>query len=892
MASLKSFYRRLRALWRSEEIQEEIAEEVRFHIARRAEENVRRGMTPEEARQQAERRFGHFGRIKEQGYDVRGGRWLEATWKDLRYSARTLIKTPSFTAVAVLSLALGIGANTAIFSVLNAVLIRPLPYPGSDALVGVFNRFVIQGKVFEDAALSPGMYAACKESASVFESFGVWTSGATIVTGMGDPEQLVSVTATQGVLPALGVPAYIGRWFSNEDDTAGSPPTVILSYGYWQRKFAGDREVLGRTVIIDFVPHQVIGVMPRDFQFVNLSSDILLPQRFAKSGLRPDVFSYNGIARLKPGVNIAQANQDLARVWRRWGETAGVSNMLGMLAVEPNLRALKKDVLGDVGSILSVLMGALGLVLLLVCANVANLVLVRAQSRRQEFAIRTALGAGWERIAQELIIESLTLGILGGALGLVLAYFGLRLLVTQGPSNLPRLAEISIDGTVLAFALACSLGSSLLFGLTAVMRSGIIDRIQSARGATQGPQQLRAQHALVVTQVALAFVLLVASGLIIRSFVALRAVTPGFIHPEWIQTVRISIPEALTPDPERVIAAQHEILNRLSAIPGVTGAGFASGLPMESEYRNGIVVAVEGKTSADQMPPNRALKNMSPGLLAAQGTRLVAGRDFTWDDVFGQRSVALVSENMARESWGSSTNALGKRIRIGRDGPWTEVVGIAENVYADGLNQPAPATVYARVGLVPPDRPGAPAGVRRSVTFAIRSQRAGNEAFLREVAAAIHGVNPNLPLAKVRTLNDVYRQSMARTSFALVLLGIAGAMALTLAIVGVYGVLAYAVAERRREVSIRLALGAEPRALKWLFVRKGLILNCIGGIIGLALAGVLSRLASSLLFGITPLDPLTYIASGVLIATAAITASYVPACKAASVDPMETLRGE
>jgi predicted permease len=419
----------------------------------------------------------------------------------------------------------------------------------------------------------------------------------------------------------------------------------------------------------------------------------------------------------------------------------------------------------------------------------------------------------------------------------------------------------------------------MLFGLAAILRSGIPGRIQSARGATQGAQQLRTQNALVVTQVALAFVLLAASGLMIRSFLALRAVTPGFTHPEWIQTVRIAIPEALTSDPERIIRMQSDILSRLSAIPGVTAAGFASGLPMESEYRNGVIVDVEGRTSADQISPNRAVKRISPGLLKAQGTRLVAGRDFTWEDVRGHRSVALVSENMARENWGEPANAVGKRIRQGKDSPWLEVVGVAENVRADGVNLPAPATVYFRAG-------------GRGVTFAIRSERAGTEAFLREVANAIHAVNPSLPLAKVRTLNDVYKRSMAHTSFALVLLGIAGAMALTLAIVGVYGVLAYAVGQRRREVGIRLALGAEPRVLKWLFVRKGLILNCVGGIIGLALAGGLSRWISSLLFGITPLDPLTYIASGALIAAAAMIASYVPARQAASVDPMETLRSE
>ncbi|HYZ85143.1 MAG TPA: FtsX-like permease family protein [Bryobacteraceae bacterium] len=563
-----------------------------------------------------------------------------------------------------------------------------------------------------------------------------------------------------------------------------------------------------------------------------------------------------------------------------------------MLKVKPNLRPLKKDVVGDVGSVLTVLMGALGLVLLLVCANVANLVVVRAQSRRQEFAIRAALGAGWGRIARELLVESLTLGILGGALGVALAWAGLKLLVTHGLVTLPRLKEISIDGTGLLFAVACSLATSTLFGLVAVLRSGIPDRVQTARGATHGAEHLRAQNALVVTQVALAFVLLVASGLMIRSFLALRAIRPGFTQPERIQTVRISIPEALTPDPERVIRMQSEIVSRFSAIPGVIATGFASGLPMEWEYRNGMVIGVEGKTTADEIPPNRVVKHISPGLLKAQGTRLLAGRDFTWADVIDRRAVAIVSENMARESWGEPGSAVGKRIRIGRDGPWVEVVGVAEDVYADGVNRPAPTTVYFRAGVEPAVRPGGAEVVRRSVTLAIRSERAGTEAFLREVTAAVHDVNPSLPLAKVRTLGDVYRQSMARTSLAVVLLEIAGAMALILAVVGVYGVLAYAVGQRRREVSIRLALGAEPRVLKWLFVRKGLMLACLGGIVGLALAGVLSRWIASLLFGITTLDPLTYIAAGSLMAAAVVTASYFPARQAASVDPMETLRSE
>ena len=818
--------------------------------------------------------------------------WIEGVLRDVRYAVRMIRTKPGFSVAALLSLALGLGANTAIFNIVDAVLIRPLPYPASDALVSVSNRMVIQEQVFDKAELSAGMYAACKQRAVAFENFGVWTSGAATVTGLGDPEQLVTVTATQGVLPALGIPAHIGRWFSVEDDSPSGPQTAILSFGYWQRRFGGDPTVLGRTVVIDFIPRQVIGVMPRDFRFVNLVPDILLPQRFPRTRLRADEFSYAGIARLKPGVTIALANQDLARVWNAWGDTDGVRKMIEALQISPNLRPLKQDVVGDVGSVLEVLMGALGLVLLLVCANVANLVLVRAQSRRHEFAVRAALGAGWARIARELLVESLTLGILGGALGLALAYFALQVLVARGPATLPRLSEISLNGTAVMFALACSLGCGLLFGLGAVLRCGIPARLEGARGATKGADQLRAQNALVVSQVALAFVLLVASGLMIRSFVALRSVKPGSTHPERIQTVRISIPEALAPDPERVIRTQFEILQRLSAIPGVTAVGFTDSLPMEAEYRNGVTIAVEGKTLAGEVPPNRIVKRASPGLLAAQGTLLLGGHDFTWEDVFGQRRVALVSENMAHENWGALDQVPGKRIRMGRDGPWYEVVGVVENVYSDGVNQAPPTTVYFRAGVDAPVRPEGPATVRRGVTYAIRTERAGTQAFLREVAAAIHGANANLPLAKIRTLNDVYRQSMAQTSFALVLLGIAGAMALTLAIVGVYGVLAYAVAQRRREVGIRLALGAETTALKWLFVRKGLILNCAGATIGLLLAGGLSRWISSLLFGVKPLDPLTYAIAGGLIAGAAMAASYIPARQAASVDPVETLRSE
>jgi putative ABC transport system permease protein len=816
--------------------------------------------------------------------------FVEGALRDVQHAMRMIRTKPGFSVPALLSLALGIGANIAIFSVVNGVLIRPLPYPEPEALVGVFNSAVFHGEAMNDMPLSLNMYVAYEKSAQTFREFGVWTAGASTVTGIGDPEQIATMTMTPGVLAALGVRPYLGRWFSNIDGIPGAQETAILSYGYWQRKFGGDGHIIGRLVLIDFVPHQVIGVMPRTLQFLSLAPDVLLPQALPNGQIRGDEFNHSGIARLKPGVTLTQANRDMARVLGIWGDTDGVRKMVEELRFKPDLRPLKQDVVGETGAVLVILMGALTLVLLLVCANIANLVQVRAQARRQEFTIRAALGAGWGRIARQLLVESLTLGILGGAMGLGLAYAGLRLLVTGGSATIPRLNEISIDSTSLMFALACSLGSSILFGLIALLKLGRNGKMQNARGATASTERLRTENVLVITQVALALVLLIAAGLMVRSFLALRAVTPGFTNPERIQTVRISIPRAQAPEPERVAQMQADILDRLAAIPGVTAASFANGLPMELEYHNGNVVAVEGKTPVDQIPPNRTTKHISPGFFAALGTRIVAGRDFTWNDVFSQRRVAVLSENMAREYWGEPRNALGKRIRIG--GPWIDVVGVAENVYDDGVQRQPPPTVYLRAGVEASAQPGGAAAIRRGVTLAVRSNRAGTEGFIREITAAIHAVNPDLPLAKVRTLNDVYRLSIARTSFALVLLGIAGAMALTLAIIGVYGVLAYAVAQRSREVSIRVALGAEPGMVKSLFVRRGMVLACAGGVIGLLSAAALSRWISSLLFGVTPLDPVTYGASGAIILAAAITASYIPARRAASVDPMETLRSD
>ncbi len=871
---------RLQSLFRRSRADADLEREMELHFEQLVKEAIASGASASEARIMARRQFGPMEKTKEECRDTRRVRHIDDLIGDVRYALRTIRTNLGFSVPALLSLALGIGANIAIFSVVYAVLIRPLPYAKPEKLVGVFNSAAFSGLVIKEWPLSLEMYAAYKANARSFEEFGVWTSGAAAFTGAGAPEQVATVAMTHGVLRALGVRPYLGRWFVSADERQGAQKTAILSYKYWQRRFGGDEHVLGRLILIDFVPYQVVGVMPRHFEFLKLAPDVFLVQSVVAGAPGSQDADCSGVARLKPGVSLVQANQDIARGINIWAAKTGAEHMVEQLRVKANVHPLKQDVVGDVSAVLKILMGALVLVLLLVCANVANLVLARAQARREEFATRAALGANWGRIASQVIVESLALAILGGAAGLALAYAGLRVLATHGPATLPRVSEISIDATSILFALACSLLSGILFGFVAVLKSGLNNRLQTARGASQSTEQARAQSAFVIAQVAVALVLLVGAGLLVRSFIALNALQPDFTHPEQIQTIRLFIPEAQIREPEQVAQVEADILHKLAAIPGVTAAGFATALPLELEHHNGNPVSVEGKTPVGQIPPNRTLKSISPGLFAALGTRLIAGRDFTWNDLLSRRHMAIVSENMAREYWSEPRDALGKLIRIsGDDGPWSVIVGVAENVYEDGVDQPLPGLVYFP-------------GVRRGVAFAIRSSRAGTHGLLKEMTAEIHTVDSSLPLAQVRTLSDLYRLTMARRSFALVLLGIAAAMAMTLSMIGVYGVLAYAVAQRRKEVSIRIAMGAEPRTIKALFLRQGLILTCVGGAIGVASARGLSPWMASLLFGVTPFDPVIYGISGAVILATALAASYIPARRAAFLNPIKALRGD
>jgi predicted permease len=626
-----------------------------------------------------------------------------------------------------------------------------------------------------------------------------------------------------------------------------------------------------------------------------------VPFRLDRNKIKLGNYSYQGLARLKPGATMAQASADVARLLpitnRSFPPPEGFSVKLFEKAqIAPNLRPLKQDVVGDVGSVLWVLMGSIAMVLLIACANVANLLLVRVEGRRQELAIRGALGAGWKRIAGELLFESTVLGLLGSLMGLALAYGALRMLVAMAPTGLPRLHEIGIDMPVLLFTLAIALLSSLLFGSIPVFKytgahlnTGLRE---GGRTLSQSRQQHRARNTLIVVQVALALVLLICSGLMIRTFRALMHVPPGFAGPDAVQTFRFYVPETQVPDSdrERLVRMDQELLNKLAAIPGVSSVSFSTSIPMDGNSSNDVLFAEDRAYAEGELPPVRRFKFISPGFFATLGTPLVAGRDLTWTDTYQKLPVAIISENFAREYWHDARNALGKRIRVGTTDDWREIIGVAGDIHDDGVNKPAPTSVYWPIMM---DRfEGEKETLRRGIAFAIRSPRAGSQAFVNEVRQTVWSADSNVPLAEVHTLGHYYTRSMARTSFTLIMLGVAGGMALLLGIVGIYGVIAYSVSQRTREIGIRIALGAQKASLISMFVRQGLWLTGIGIACGLLAAVAAMRLMSSLLFNVNPVDPVTYTAVTVGVVVTAYLACYLPSRRAATVNPVDSLRAE
>jgi len=901
LASLRSV---LSSLFLRKRIESDTEEELRAHVQNRADDLERSGLTRPEADRRARIEFGGHEKFKEECREATGFHFVHTLFQDLRFGARMLCKSPGFMAVALLTIAIGIGANAAVFSVVNSVLLKPLNYPKPEELVALHQ--VAPGAAgladFENGLLlSPSMYFTYAGHNRTFQSLGVWVADSASVTGLAEPEQVRVVDVSDGVLQALGVPPEVGRWLSEEDQIPRGPQRVMLSYAYWQRRFGGGRAMIGRNVLVDARPREIVGVMPRGFRFVDTDFDLIVPFQFDRAKLILAGFGYHGIARMKRHATISQANADITRMLPIWMDSftngPGTNpHFYETWKITPLIRPLKQEVIGNVSEALWVVMGTIALVMLIACANVTNLLLVRVEARQQELAVRAALGASRWRTVRGLLVESLMLGLMGGAAGVGLAYAGVRFLAAIGPANLPRLSEISIDSRTLAFAFLISALSGLFFGLIPALKYAgprtALELRSAGRSISVSRERHRARNLLVVGQVAMALVLLICAGLMIRTFEALGTVEPGFTDAGHLQLMRISIPDLLIPEAQGVARTQNEILNKLAAIPGVKEAGFASDMPMEGFDSGWDCIFAQDKSYPDGvMAPLRLYKYISPGFLHTAGTRLVAGREFTWDEVYALRPVVMVSENLAREMWGTPSAAIGKQLREFSSMPWHEVIGVIQDVRQRGVQETAPAIVYW-----PPMMEylfgSKAAETERTVTFVMRSERAGTQSFLDEVRAAVWSVNASLPLASVRTMQEVYDKSVARTSFTLVMLGIAGAMALVLGIIGIYGVMSYTVSQRQREIGIRLALGAQQANVLQMVLRQGTKMALVGVVIGMGAAFALTRLMTSLLFGVTARDPLTFAAVAALLFLVALLACYMPARRAMRVDPIAALRYE
>ena len=859
--------------------------EIQAHIALEADRLRSEGLSREDAEAAARRAFGNSTSAAERFYESGRWRWWDEVRKDARFALRVLRRSPAFTAAAVLTLALGIGANTAIFSVIDAALLRPLPYPQPDRIVKVYGG-VSTG---ERDTLSPATFLDFRRQTRAFDHLAAFRQSPFNMTGQDRPERIKGAVVTPDFFGVMGVPARLGRTLAAGLDKPGAPRTVVLSYALWQRRYAGSPDVLGRQMVLDGEPRTVVGVMPPYFQYPP-QAELWTAARFAvpEHVLRPtvdesnvrDTYYFDTIGRVRAGLSLAQARGEANAIARRLKQQYGSDEGASTVALIP----LHDDLVAPTRPALIVLLAAVALLLLIACANVANILLARGAARQKEIAVRTALGAGRARLARQFLTESVLLAVAGVGLGIALAYAALPALRAVTPSDTMASATIAVDSRVLVFTTLVSLACGILFGLfPALHLSGAaLDSMlkEGSRGSSGGVGAHRTRSVLVVSEVALAAVLLIGAGLLIRSFSRLLSVAEGF-RPERVLSFQLSLPQARYPAAADRARFTSRALESIAALPGVDSAAAISRLPLNPGASTRSV-DIKGRTSAaDDAAPDYLV--VTPGYFRSMGIRLAGGRAFTERDGPGAPLAVIVNQSMARYFW-PGRNPLGEFVKVdgcGKENEWCQVVGVVEDVRQRSLDQRPPAALYVPYATDP----------WPFMTFVVRT-RTDPAAAASAIQDAIHFVDKDEPLYGVRTMDQVVSESRSPRRVRMLLLSLFAALALALACVGIYGVMAYSVAERAHEIGIRMALGAERKDVLSLVVGQGLRLALAGLAVGLLLAAGLSRFLSSILFGIATTDLPTFAGVSVLLVVLAAAASYLPAWRAARLDPVTSLRSQ
>ena len=815
---------------------------------------------------------------------------METFLQDLRFGARTLARNPGFAVVAVLTLALGVGANAAIFSVVNAVLLRPLPWSDPDRAVMIWSRWT----AFDKTWVSDGEVNGYRKESRTLADVGAWDDGQVNLTGDGEPERVSAGTVTANLFSVLGVSPIKGRVFTPQEDVPNGPRVVIIGYGLWQRRYGGDPSMIGRTIQINGAAHEVVGIMPADFvlptDFQNPAPSVLwTPNGWDAASNDHGSHGLYAAATLKPGATVAQARDDLHTIAQGWTRQGFYPPQMQFDTIVVSLR---DEVVGTVRRAILLLFGAVGFLLLIACANVANLLLARAEARQREMAVRTALGAGAARVVRQLLTESLVLAGISAAAGLALAWTGVRLLAWWNPSSIPRVAGTSVDWRVLLFTVGVALITTVIFSVAPavrLLRADLTDSMKEGGGnATTGSGRTRFRNGLVVIEMALAVVLLVGAGLMLRTLWSLQRIDLGF-NPTGVLTMRISLPRGSYAETQQVVGFYARLEERIAATPGVTAVGAARSLPLGSTIGD-FGLMVDGYVP----PPGTNAKGdwqiVTAGYLPAIGEQVLRGRAIDRTDTSDSQLVGLINEEMARRYWGGR-NAIGGRFKIGgrADRPWVSVVGIVKDVRHNGVTDIVKEKFY--IPHTQWHRSLGNANLIRGMTLVVRTQ--GNpSSFTSQVKGTIREMDPNLPVADVRTMEDVVGGAMSTPRFTSVLLSIFAALALTLSAVGIYGVLSYVVSRRTREIGIRVAIGAGRGQVLQMVLRSGVSLALYGIAAGLMLAFGVTRLLGGLLHGVGPADPATFAVVAVALTAVAALASVVPAWRASRVDPVVALKAD